>query len=338
MKIINHKVASENNNDNLVNEVLVKDHIHFEKKSCPNLVSEVVAKHDILDDWMVKLLECPICLNVPRDLPIPACSAGHIICKKCKSTVTTCPTCRRRLYNDGINSLAASMIEKVPHRCKFAEYGCEVKDFLCQLKIHEEKCEERTMKIHEEKCEERTIRCPYDFCGAVVQLKKYVEHAFEKKCCLKLGTKISNNFSTGFLQWDGSSKKKGKEFDLDKEINFKIVDTKENYFVFQKYCPKLESLVLAVFMAKDPEEVEKYSAKITIYSKTLKHFKTTFECSVIPIEHFPSEEDFPLIDGCWNVHYSFLRRLFEFIDKGENNNHKWAVTLNWSIEVTTKKN
>ena len=107
MKIINLKVASENNSDNLSNEVLVKDHIHFEKKRCPNLVSEVVAKHDIHDDWMVKLLECPICFNVPRDLPIPACSAGHIICKKCKSTVTTCPTCRRRLYNDGINSLAA---------------------------------------------------------------------------------------------------------------------------------------------------------------------------------------------------------------------------------------
>ena len=59
MKIINHKVASENNNDNLVNEVVAKDHIHFGRESGPKLVSEVVAKHNIHDDWMVKLLECP---------------------------------------------------------------------------------------------------------------------------------------------------------------------------------------------------------------------------------------------------------------------------------------
>ena len=53
------------------------------------------------------------------------------------------------------------MIDKVPHRCKFAEYGCEVKDFLCQL------------KIHEEKCEERTVKCPYISCLAEQQYKKY---------------------------------------------------------------------------------------------------------------------------------------------------------------------
>ena len=43
MKIINHNVASENNNDNLVNEAVAKDHINVEKESGPKLVSEVVA-------------------------------------------------------------------------------------------------------------------------------------------------------------------------------------------------------------------------------------------------------------------------------------------------------
>ena len=227
MKIINHRVASENDNDNLVNEVVAKDHIHFGRESGPNLVSEVVAKHNIHDDWMVKLLECPICLNVPRDLPIPACSAGHIICKKCKSTVTSCPTCRRRLYNDGINSLAASMIEKVPHRCKFVEYGCEVKDFLCQLKIHEENCKERTFK------------CPH--CGAVVQLKKFREHVLEKRCSLFPRTPVQSTFSRGFLQWDGTSKKRGKEFNLDQEINFGMVNTGKDFYVLVKIFMCLKS-------------------------------------------------------------------------------------------------
>ena len=58
---------------------------------------------------------------------------------------------------------------------------------------------------------------------------------------------------------------------------------------------------------------------------------------MIPIENFPSEDDFPLHDGCWNVPYSFLRKFFEVKDDGENNNHKWTVTLNWNIEVIKKK-
>ena len=215
------------------------------------------------------------------------------------------------------------MIEKVPHRCKFAEYGCEVKDFLCQL------------KIHEGRCKERTVKCPH--CEAVVQLKKFREHVMEKECCVILGTSVRLTFSSGFLKWDGTSKKRGKEFDLDQEINFKMVNNGKDYYVFEKYLPSSQSFVFAVLMPKESEEVEQYSEMITIFSKTFKHLKTTFECSVTPIDHFPSEEDFPFHDGCWNVHYSFLRKFFEFEDEGENNNHKLTVTLNWSIEVMKKK-
>ena len=51
-------------------------------------------KHDIQDHWIEKLLECPVCYNIPRDLPIPQCPAGHIICKTCRDPVSMCPTCR----------------------------------------------------------------------------------------------------------------------------------------------------------------------------------------------------------------------------------------------------
>merc|ERR1719282_1535705 len=82
-------------------------------EKCKNLSIEIVGKHDVPhDDWLEKLLECPVCFNVPRDLPIPQCTAGHIVCRKCKSSITNCPTCRRRMYFDGTSSLAASLIEK----------------------------------------------------------------------------------------------------------------------------------------------------------------------------------------------------------------------------------
>ena len=112
------------------------------------------------------MLECPVCFNVPRDLPIPQCPAGHVICKSCKASVTSCSTCRRRLYNDGTSSLAASMIELIPHRCKFSEHGCEVKDYLVQLKV------------------ERTVKCPA--CRAEIQPKKFEEHAKQEACWVNL--------------------------------------------------------------------------------------------------------------------------------------------------------
>ena len=32
-------------------------------------------------------LECPVCFSIPRELPIPSCSAGHIVCKSCRVEV-----------------------------------------------------------------------------------------------------------------------------------------------------------------------------------------------------------------------------------------------------------
>ena len=70
------------------------------------------------------MLECPVCFNVPRDLPIHQCPAGHILCKSCRTLVTDCPTCRQELTDSTSTLAAASMIELVPHKCKYSEYGC----------------------------------------------------------------------------------------------------------------------------------------------------------------------------------------------------------------------
>ena len=84
-------------------------------------------------------LQCPVCLLIPREGPIPACPAGHIVCKECRENVATCPTCRRPMSGDGTNTLANKMIERVPHPCK---YGCQVKNYLKEIKEHEEICPE----------------------------------------------------------------------------------------------------------------------------------------------------------------------------------------------------
>ena len=178
------------------------------------------------------MLECPICFNVPRDLPIHQCPAGHIICKSCRPSVTSCPTCRRKLDDDGTSSLAASMIDLVPHKCKFSEHGCEVRDYLVEL------------QNHEEKCVERTVKCPA--CREESQLKKFEEHAKENDCWVNLYG-IGSVFTTtiyssgsGFMQWDGVSKHKGKEYDYEYECDdYEYVGN--STFIIKKYNPEFKT-------------------------------------------------------------------------------------------------
>ena len=125
------------------------------------------AKFKVDGDVLAASLECPVCFNVPRELPIPQCPSGHIVCKDCRRSLSECPTCRRRLFANNNSSIAAFLIDQIPHKCKFNEFGCDEKGLL------------RDLKIHEMKCPERTVKCPV-FRNELVQLKLYHEHAKDK--------------------------------------------------------------------------------------------------------------------------------------------------------------
>ena len=85
------------------------------------------------------VLECPVCLTVPRQVPVPACPAGHVVCGSCRRHVTDkCPTCRRKMQRGDVNYVAAALIEKIPHPCKFDH--CEEKASLAIILEHEKIC------------------------------------------------------------------------------------------------------------------------------------------------------------------------------------------------------
>ena len=109
-------------------------------------------------------LECPVCLNIPRDLPLPSCPSGHIVCRPCKERVEDCPTCRQPMPPNMINSLVGGLIEHVEHKCKYSDQGCKVKMML------------KDLQLHETNCPERAIKCPYNFCGTFVKLRDINEH------------------------------------------------------------------------------------------------------------------------------------------------------------------
>ena len=94
-----------------------------------------------------KHVECPVCLNVPRQGPIYTCPNGHLVCHKCKQE--TCPTCQ-----EGIGAskslVAAAVIDHIFHDCKFDD--CD-KDFPLE-----------NLEEHEKMCRHRTVICPHAMC------------------------------------------------------------------------------------------------------------------------------------------------------------------------------
>ena len=296
------------------------------------------AKSRRLDDSINSVsseLECPVCYIIPRDIPIPQCSKGHIVCQGCRKSVTICPTCREPYSEANMNSsLAAKLIEKIPHQCKFTEYGCEKKDFLDQL------------KLHEQKCNDRTVKCP--ICKQVVQMKCFNEHTKNSGCALPIGSAF-NLFhdlkllmSDGYLEWDGFSKRKDdcEEFDLKKKKRkvFSFPFFNETFYWFFKYDPQSKMFFFTVLLAKDPENVEKYSAKLTLSNgDDLPRKEISALLPVMPIEQYP-ERQVELLnsDHNWHLPYSMFRKYFFMKEKVENNQRVWTVFVNFKLEIFKK--
>ena len=83
----------------------------------------------VIEEEVRVAVECPVCLMVPRQVPIPMCPAGHVVCRRCRRHVKgKCPTCRRKLRRGDDNSVAASLFDKIPHTSK--HNSCQERDIL----------------------------------------------------------------------------------------------------------------------------------------------------------------------------------------------------------------
>ena len=105
-----------------------------------------LAARRILEDLEEDLV-CPVCLDIPRSIPIYQCERGHSICKICQPRLTACPLCRITYGNQGpIRALMTERcVTKIPSlKCRYADHGCQQpKMTLAQLEEHERDCEFR---------------------------------------------------------------------------------------------------------------------------------------------------------------------------------------------------
>ena len=289
-------------------------------------------KFKVDGDVLAASLECPVCFNVPRDLPIPQCPSGHIVCKDCRRYLSECPTCRRRLFANNNSSIAAFLIDHIPHKCKFNEFGCEEKGLLCDL------------KIHEKECPERTVKCPVN-SNDVVQLKMFHEHAKEKYALFIEENRSENGFvspiSSNYLEWDGIHHPRGREFEWHQDIGptgISFMQLDKRFYVYKRYnSMNNRNFLFSVMMAEGQEEAQNYQATIEIFHKASK-LSTSMSYPVLPLEDFPDCVDIEDCSKVWKVPYATMKDLFklEQIDKEdvcEGPSKNWKVSYQWRVKM-----
>ena len=76
----------------LKREIRVKNNEMTLKCGEFNTMKHKVRRQNLLIQKLKDKLECPVCLDVPRNAPVPVCLNGHFVCQKCKRD--SCPSCR----------------------------------------------------------------------------------------------------------------------------------------------------------------------------------------------------------------------------------------------------
>ena len=67
--------------------------------------------YSITDEYIRELLECPVCKETIKSVPVYQCNNGHVICKECIKELNNCPICR----NDSAPARSLQL-EKLVHR------------------------------------------------------------------------------------------------------------------------------------------------------------------------------------------------------------------------------
>jgi len=273
------------------------------------------------------VIECPVCYAIPRQLPIPCCPAGHILCQLCRARVLHCPTCRRQL-EDNTSSLAAALIEKVKHKCKFWERGCQHRSLLVDL------------VSHEAGCLERTIHCPApNGCDEVVQLKGFHQHAVRNQCSVAIRRPTKFNLSKGWLRWDGTSLRKNEEFNLREDLAWSFFHTAKfdnNFYFSAQYFAAEQLFLFYVMVMGGVDLAEQFTAHIALTSKE-NRVRLMFSGPLLPLDRVPATEEALMAStSCFTVHYRAMRPLLSVTEVGENRNVCWSVDFLAEVDLLKK--
>ena len=86
-----------------------------ELRDVKELLTRITRKHDDLAEKLRDRVKCPVCLEVPSNSPVYACSNGHVVCVSCVRA--KCSVCRTGMVLHN-NILAVTVMENIDHQCK----------------------------------------------------------------------------------------------------------------------------------------------------------------------------------------------------------------------------
>ena len=267
---------------------------------------------DVSDEF-----QCPVCLLIPREVPIPACPVGHITCKDCRVNVTTCPTCRRQLLKHGTNTIANRMIERIPHPCK---YGCPVKNYLKEI------------VEHEARCLERTIKCPHISCNEMVQVKEYQKHAKAmENSCSYFSEYLSRNMISTFTARESLQDVISKSWNWP----MRAFEDQGKIFYFHTHFFSCEqTFAFYVTMAEHSSEAKKYLAKMTLKNLNDERKSLSMAQNVISMDSAPCDDKSVLASK--SVMFVHWRTMSEFM-KWRNETDKEGKQVTFWLRQELKK-
>jgi len=236
-------------------------------------------------DNLKKMVECPICLEVPRKGPMFMCSNGHFLCEKCRQE--DCPTCRE-VMGDNKSILAVAVIENILHDCKFAE---------CEQKYPLDKIED-----HEKNCKHRIVSCPdYSGCIEKMPLPKLLNHLETCSSNSQAPTVIQSSVERGFrisdlssisnpyLHWKvGTYSYQGHNFAIcaeksDDHFHFNVV-----MFELPEVCSGFD-IEMEVY-AKNASPTKRHSVKIFCNPCSIDQTKSELKKLGLTVHHLSMEK------------------------------------------------
>ena len=276
------------------------------RKRFKKLEEENRELREAMDD-LKGLVECPVCLNLPRQgSPMPVCSNGHFVCLACRDQIrqaagleeAKCPSCMVVLGN-ATSVLASRVIQRATHECEHD--GCEEKIPFAHLEKHRLACLFR--KVLCPGCRiEKTVQ-------EVAQHVQFCEGATE--CDVEADKTIRRGFTykDGHVEVKGSRESKVGYVNIEKR-GFFVQEKREGNFFFSE-----------IIMLGSEEDCRRFLITMKIRDKDGKEFSTKCHPRLISMERWGNV-------GLW-VHNDALSSLSKMDDKEDE--------VEFDIEISFEK-
>ena len=127
---------------------------------------------------LISIVECPVCLRIPRDIHVYACPNSHSICGECQPQISSkrCPTCNV-LYD--VPPRRNRALEEIIARGNLS--------FFCKHAGCQQTGKRDVLAKHEKSCQFRSVVCFRDTCNAKIKISEFVVHMVDQHKYLDMG-------------------------------------------------------------------------------------------------------------------------------------------------------